>query len=554
VATNSKKNDVKKKVYIKQVQSYDAFEGKTIRQINIETLGPFGYIIADINVIPQNSLSITGNKLHVNSQLITIRNLLLIRQNQIFDSLLVKESERLIRSQDYVHDVYFYIVSAGKKSDSVDIFIRELDKWTLIPDASISTSNVKVGITDENFAGTGHKFQSAFARNYSNGINAFNTNYSIPNIRNTYITSALHYGVDGNNNFNKSLTIDRPFYSPLAKWAAGISFASQFKKDSLSNINPVIIPINSNFNTHDYWAGIAKQIFKNNAEEGRATNLIFTARYLRVRYFEKPSEFADPSHNFSTEDFCLAGIGISNRKYVQDKYIFNYGLIEDVPVGKVYSLTGGYQIKNNSARPYLGFRFSYGNYNKWGYLSSNFEYGTFYRSSHSEQGVFSAGLNYFTNLFEIGNYKFRQFVKPQVTLGIDRLPSESININYENGIRGFNGISLLGTKKMVLTLQTQSYTPWNLLGFRFGPFLIYSLGMLGNATSGFKNSHVFSQFSLGVLIKNEFLVFNIFQVSIAFYPNIPGVGENVFKINSNSTADIGFRDFVIGKPGIVIYQ
>ena len=88
----------------------------------------------------------------------------------------------------------------------------------------------------------------------------------------------------------------------------------------------------------------------------------------------------DPQHMFSNEDFYLASIGISTRKYVQDKFIFRYGITEDVPIGIVYSLTGGYQVKNNSGRFYLGMRFSFGNYHEWGYLSSNFEYGTFIRA------------------------------------------------------------------------------------------------------------------------------------------------------------------------------
>jgi hypothetical protein len=41
---------------------------------------------------------------------------------------------------------------------------------------------------------------------------------------------------------------------------------------------------------------------------------------------------------------------------------------------------------------------------------------TFFRASRAEQGVFVAGLNYFTDLFEIGNWKFRQFIKPEFTL------------------------------------------------------------------------------------------------------------------------------------------
>lgn len=545
----------KKKTYKKLIQKpYSAFEGKIIRNIDIVTLDPFGYSPIDTTVATQNFLYKAGNKTHIKTQILTIQNLLLIRKNEPFNSLLVKESERLIRSQKFVHEVSFYVVFSGIKSDSVDIFIRELDRWSIIPDGSISTSGINIDITDKNFLGTGHAFQNAFTKNLTNGINSFNTNYSIPNIRNTYINTKLHFGFDGYGNFKRNFAVDRPFYSPFAKWAAGVSVASQFKKDSLKYINLVNVPLKLRFGTQDFWAGKAWQIFKGNTEEERATNLILTARYLRIRYFEKPNELNDPSNIYSNEDFYLTGIGISTRKYVQDKFVFNYGVIEDVPVGKVYGLTGGYQIKNNSGRFYLGMRYSFGSYNEWGYLSSNFEYGTFFRASHAEQGVFSAGINYFTGLFEVGKWKFRQFVKPQMTIGINRFSYDSLILNDGYGLDGFKSSELSGTHRLLLTLQTQTYSPWNLIGFHLGPFLTYSLGMLGDAGTGFKSSRVYSQIGLGVLIKNENLVFNTFQFSISFYPLIPGIGQDVFKMNSFRTTDLGFRDFEIGKPSRVVFQ
>ncbi|MEI8225545.1 MAG: hypothetical protein WCG82_06420 [Bacteroidota bacterium] len=555
VAIISKKKEVQKKVYKKLIQKpYGAFEGKIIRNIDIVTLDPFGYSATDTTVAKQNFLYKAGNGMHIKTQSIAIRNLLLIRKNVPFNSLLVKESERLIRSQKYVHEVSFYVVSAGEKSDSVDIFIRELDKWSIIPDGSISDPGIRVYITDKNILGSGHEFQNAFTRNFTNGINSFITNYSIPNIRNTYISTALHYGFDGYKNFNRSLIVDRPFYSPLAKWAAGVSFASQFKKDSLKYINLVYFPSNFKYSTQDYWAGKAQQIFKGNPDKELVTNIIVAARYLRIRYFEKPSDLYDPLNIYSSEDSYLATIGISARKYVQDKYVFNYGVIEDVPVGKVYGLTGGYQVKNNSGRLYLGFRYSFGDYHEWGYLSSNFEYGTFFHASNAEQGVFTAGINYFTGLFEIGKWKFRQFVKPQLIIGINQFYSDSLTLNDGYGLDGFNSSSLSGTNRLLFTLQTQSYSPWNFIGFRFGPYITYSLGMLGDAETRFKNSKVYSQIGLGVLIKNANLVFNTFQISISFYPLIPGIGQDVFKMNSFRTTDFGFRDFEIGKPARVIYR
>jgi hypothetical protein len=551
----SKNKIVKKRVYKKLIQKpYSAFEGKIIRNIDIVTLDPFGYSINDTNVVAQNILYRAGNEIHIKTHYITIRNLMLIHKNEPFNSLRVKESERLIRSQNYVHDVSFYVGSKAGKSDSVDIFIRELDKWSIIPLASISTSSFKIGIGDNNFLGFGHEFQNAYSRNFTNRINAFKTNYYIPNIRNTYINTAMHYEVDGYKNLNKSLVIDRPFYSPLAKWAAGASFASQYRRDSLKDVNSIYVPFYLKFRTQDYWGGVAQRIFKGSSEKERVINLILALRYLHIRYSEKPSELIDPLHIYSNEDFYLAGIGISAREYVQDKYIFKYGVIEDVPVGNVFELTGGYQVKNNSGRLYLGMRYSSGNYYEWGYLSSNFEYGTFLRSSHAEQGVVKAGINYFTGLIEIGRWKFRQFVKPQVTIGLNRFSYDSLTLNDGYGLDGFNSPSLKGTSRLLLSLQTQSYSPWNFLGFHFGPYFICSLGMLGDAVKGFKNSKMYSQIGLGVLIKNENLVISTFQFSISFYPIIPGNGQDVFRMNSFRTTDFGFRDFEIGKPAITVFR
>ncbi len=555
-ATAETKNKaVKRKTYKNLVQKpYSIFEGKIIRNIEVVTFDPFGYSVGDTTVGEQNFLRRAGNGMHIKTRGITIRNLLLFHKNQVFSSLLVKESERLIRAQKYVHDVAFSVLATGEDSDSVDVFIRVSDKWSIMPTGTITPSKVFAGIADNNFLGLGHEFKNTFSKNFNTGINSFNTDYFIPNIRNTYINTRLHYSFDGSGNYTRGLAVDRPFFSPLASWAAGVIIVSQVKEDTLDAINPEFVPYNLQFNTQDLWAGKAIEIFKSGREKELITNLVFTARYLRIRYSEKPLVQNDPFHIYSDEDFYLGSIGITSRKYVQDKYIFKFGIIEDVPAGKVYSLTAGYQVKENSRRLYLGIRLSSGNYFKWGYLSSNLEYGTFINGSQSEQGIFTAGINYSTVLFEIGKWKFRQFVKPQVTVGINWFPYDSLTLNDGYGLDGFKSPVLSGTKRLLLTLQTQSYAPWRLLGFRFGPYLNCSFGMIGDDSGGLKRSKVYSQVGIGVLIKNDNLVINTFQISVSFYPLIPGIGNNVFKMNSIKTSDFGFRDFEIGKPGQIIYQ
>src|SRR5690606_22028507 len=121
------------------------------------------------------------------------------------------------------------------------------------------------------------------------------------------------------------------------------------------------------------------------------------------------------------------------------------------------------------------------------------------------------------------------------------------------GIPGFHS-SLYGTRKLLLTLQTQFYAPWNIIGFRLNPYLNYTMAMVGNEDTHFGKSKMYSSIGAGVIISNDYMVFNTFQISFAFYPEIPGRGENVFRTNAFNTADFGLQDFDFGKPRTVLYK
>lgn len=548
VVSDMPKKVATKKTRKKSVQKpYSNYEGKIIRNISIETLDPFGYKVADTIFVSQNRLSKFGNGLHVKSQRITIRNLLIIREGDIFDSLLVKESERLVRSQGYIRDVLFFVSSVSKNSDSVDIFIRSLDRWSITPRFSASDSRATLQLNERNLLGVGHEFKNSYSWYHTRGEDAYNASYYIPSIRNSYVSSTLRYGTDEFRNFTKSVQVDRPFYSPFAKWASGVSFTQQLRKDSFLINDSVYVKQNYKLNVQDYWFGHAVQILKGNSETKRTTNFISSVRFFRNHYVQKPPEVIDTSRAYVEELFFLGTIAINTRKYIQDKFVFTFGVTEDVPIGKVYSLTGGYQIRDNLGRVYFGARVSIGNYYSWGYLSSNFEYGTYVQNSKTNQGVASISFIIFTELLEVGKWKIRQFIKPQITIGLNRFSTDSLTINDGVGIDGFNG-EISGTKRILVKFQTQTYAPWDLLGFRFGPYLIFSMGMLANENSGFKNSRLYSQIGMGLLIKNDNLVFNTFQFSVAFYPLIPGDQYNVMKVNSIKTGDFGFRNFEVGKP------
>jgi len=566
-ATNEKSKKERKKVAI---QNYGSFHEKPIRNIIIETMDPFGYSVDDTNKKPHNWLEKTGNHLHLKSKDFAIRNLLLFKQSTLLDTFKISESKRLLRSQNFIRSVRIDVNET--ETDSVDITVRVLDSWSLIPKGSISTSRMSIGLNERNFLGSGHEFNNRFIQRFDDNNTAQSFEYVIPTIKNTYINTRLIYEESLEGDLKRSLSIDRGFISPLTRWAGGIYLDKQVKLDSLPDFQNNFQNKTFKFQTQDFWIGHAFNILGNSSLEERTTKLITSVRFANVTYKESPEIAFDSINYFSKEQFYLGTIGLASRQFIEDNFIFRDGIIEDVPIGFAISFTPGYQIKNDVNRYYIGGHMAFADYFKWGYINGNLGYGTFINGNKKEQTVLSMEVNYFTNLISLGNnWKMRQFIKPQILLGYNRKNTIadrlSLNENYyaygydrnefirdtRTGIPGFNA-NMYGTQKAVLSFQTQFYSPWNILGFRLNPYLNITGGILGDDNNSLFHSKLYSAIGVGFIIRNDYLVFSSFQLSLSYYPVTLNVNGGAFKTNAFETEDFGFQQIDIGKPSTIWYR
>ncbi len=530
-------------------QSFIHAEGKIIRNIHILTYDPFGYYIQDTTAYPSGFIAKAGNSLHIKTQQAIVRNLLLFKKNQAFDSLLVNESERLLYTQKYLRDVLIFAISPTEKSDSVDVFIRTYDIWSISPALNLSTSAAKAGLTDFNFAGLGHRLQADVKWRLSDNPNTTYLSYYVPNIGNTYISSKIRYVFSGKSDSIKSIELERTFYTPATKWAGGV-LLGQMKTSQTHIAHDSLHTMHSHVYIQDYWVARSWQLLKGNSKSDPVNNLILSGRLLRLRFTEKLPDALEAAL-FTKQTVYLTGMSFTSRKYIRDSYVFNYGRVEFVPIGQYYGLTFGMDAQQPGYW-YFGVKAALGNYFSFGYLSTHLEYGSFVGLASTQQGVFTGRINYFTKLLQIGNWRIRQFVKPTVIIGINRLSTD--NLTFNDDMEGFEELVYQATSMVVIKLQTQSYSPWNFIGFHFGPYIFASIGMLANKASGFQNGHVYSVLGLGVLIKNDYLMFSTFQLSLSYYPSVPGKGDHIFKTNAFETSDYGFHHFEIAKPGIVGYR
>lgn len=555
----STKTKKKTKSQIAIQREYAKHQCKVIRNITIETLDPFGYAAEDATKEPKYRIERWGNFLHIKTKNWTVRNFLLFKKHDLLDSLNLRESERLLRQQRYIRTVIIKPVAIPNSKDSVDVSIRVLDTWSAIPTGAISTSKGNIDFTERNFLGLGHEFDFDYLSSFdSNTANTFgyDTHYTIPNFKNSFITTTVSARNDLNNATQNALRIERKFYSTYAHWAGGIYHNYSAYTEKLNDTATVPTLLNFKSKSYQLWGAHSFSLFGNGNEFSRGTHLIAALGLNHLSYLNQPELQYDPIRFVSSSKSVLATIGISSQRFYQEKYLFRYGVVEDVPYGKVFSITGGLENKNHVNRAYWGSRFSYGDLFEFGYLQGNFEFGTFLNNGKSEQTTYKLEANYFTNLIPLGNWQMRQFIRPVLVLGGNRLNSERDRLKLVdiNGIPGFDTRQLTGTKKFLTTLQTQWYCLKDWYGFNLSPYFNFTFGFLDQGNHVFFNNKMYSQLGIGILINNKYLVFSSFQFSFSYYPTLPLSGNNIIKTNTFQNNSIDFNDFQIGQPYVLPFQ
>ena len=535
---------------------YGYCNNKIVRKIEITTFDPFGYNELDtLNKEDKFGYKL-GNALHNKTQNFTIRNLLLIKKNKPLDTLLLLETKRMLRSQRFIRRVVVTPILLNPESDSVDVYIKVLDSWSLVPDFSTTPTTSKFHLAERNFMGAGHELGVTFKKSILYNKTAFSANYTFPNFFHTFIKTELNYDVDVDGCYKKFLNVERTFFSPYTRWAGGFYVDQALRKQYIYDLLPVNEFEFYSFSTRDAWFGHSFKIMNGNHQEQRATNFISSFRLLQRHYMKLLPDQFDSEQYYSDQKMYLLSMGIATRKYTEDINVLNFNTVEDVASGFVANVTGGYELKNATRKNYLGMRVAIGKYYRAGYFGADVEYGSFFYQGDKERSTFKWTATYFTPLLGEGRWKFRQFIKPQLVLGNSRLdtPYDRINLNGENGIQGFESYNLIGTKKIRLAMQTQGYSPWNVYGFRMNPYLGYTLGILGDEKQGFIHNKMYHQIGIGLIVTNDYLAFSSFQFSFSYYPDTPFDSNEVFKTNTFKSTDFGLPSYEIGKPSLVPYE
>lgn len=535
----------------KNVNPYLKYSGRIIRNIHVLVYDPFGYSVTDTVRREINKIQKIGNNIHLKTRQFIVINKLLFGDNEPVEALKMSESERILRESAFANDAKIIITEASSR-DSVDVTVIVHDKWPIVIPLIVTDISASAKFKNRNLFGLGQEFQQYAG--YYRPTNSFDYSgyYNIANIDNTFIsaTAAYETTVDGT---RASLTFDRPFYSPLASWAGGLTTSRGWMKygyyDAVEEVSRKI-PLENLY--YDAWLGKNIKLSKDSSLFNQSTNLVVGARYFQNRYQSRPSLSVDPG----LQDVWAAvgNVGFSVQQFYKDKYIYRFGANEDVPEGLIVQfIYGAMKREMTKMRYYLGTEFGRAKHFKLGYLSSTIGYGVFFNTQVPNDITVNYKFSYFSDLLRSGRWFFRQFFNYSLVHGENKFGNETVTVNSDE-LYGFSpGNTLYGKTKMVLNSETVAYMPYNVVGFRMAPVFLAGLAMLGDPQNPLLKSRLYQGYSLGLMFRNENLLTSTFQFSFGFYPFFPEGKNNVLKYNPIGSFTLKVRGFYAPRPDFVAY-
>jgi hypothetical protein len=535
---------------------YTNYQNKIIRHIDIIVLGPFGYNVSETYAHRINWFQKTGDKLHYNTREWVVRDKLLFREGDTANAFKIAESERLLRSNNYIYDSRINVTPIAH-SDSVDVMVVVQDVFDLSGGAAGDPfhQNGNVSVSDINFLGLGHRINAVIGYDPTLTYKwTVNSQYIVNQIGNTYITAEMHYK-RLNYYEDYGFSVSRGFYSTNVHWAGG--YAMDFVQEPYAFLSADTVRHAGvhNYNQQDAWIGYAFNPDIRNGSIKQKAQIITSARVLRRQYMQYNSDSFDVVQRYHNDVLVLGAVGYSFRNYYRDRYIFGFGRSEDIPLGYLFVLTGGMDFASIYTRPYFGAKASYGmNSENLGYLFLDLEGGAYIQNREAKEGVISAQALYFTNVIPAGDWKIRQYLWNRFTIGINRFPDEFINIDGGQGIRTFNSPLAYGTQKFVANYEADFFTPFRPLGFQMVGVVYVDEGLVGTNRSPLYRSLLYQGYGIGIRMKNEHLIFNAIELSFHYFPNSNLTDARSFMFYTTARSFYTFQDFQFAEPYQIGYQ
>ncbi len=525
------------------------YKGRTIRSIQIHVLDPFATNVGDTIVRPTNWIERVGNGAHITTRKHVVKGILLFKVGDALDPLELRESERILRSYSLANDARITVLPAEGELGEVDVLVVVQDRWSLEIAASGDLNGANVQIEENNLLGMGQLLEQEVGYDMSRSRPVLKGAHRVYNFGESHISSTVRY-VASQELDQALLSVDRPFFSPLTKWAGNATASHSWYRPDLDPRYDVQRTGTLQTTRYDLWGGVSLRASADTTEDARSESIVLATRYIDQAY--RVSGDLRDSLRYSDDRTALVSIQFSEQRFLKDRYLYRFGSAEDVALGRLFSFTtGAVWTPGGAPLPYSGVSASQAiSTGKGRYTLLSLGVGSFWRNGRSTNAAASINLYGFSELIGLGKWKLRQFITVTYAKSINPSSPMSLDLGGEQLSR-MNAYGWYGDQKLLLRTETVAYSPISVLGFRFAPVLVIGIGTLAGEHEPLYTTTYRASVGLGLLIRNERLLSNSFRVSFAFYPWLPSELGDQFRYNALNSLRLKSPSLAPGAPDVV---
>jgi len=529
---------------IRSEKVFEKFDGYTIQSISFKAVDLLEGSVTDTLQVATTKFGIFVNKMHRDTRSYVIDHNLLFKVGDKLDPYLLADNERILRTFPTLRDARILVRAHGKSRKTVDVIVVTQDIGSIgIAGDFTSFNDFRFDLMDNNILGYAKQLQVSYFRNQGKDPeNGYAIAFRYPNIYRSFIKGEIEY-VRNYLATKLRVAAGRDFFTPETKYAGGIELFTTYENYFFENSDTLTAPYHEN--QSDVWFGRSFKFSKR-------ANIITSLRLNRRDFLERPFVSPDSNSFFFNRKLLLGSITFTKRNYLKTSMIRSFAKTEDIPVGYAVTVLIGNETSEFFDRNYAELRGYAGTYfPRYGYVSGELALATFTRLPGLEDGILSAKISYFSNLFKIRKTRSRQFISLGYTRGFNRVLDKTLGI--EGRWLDRNILAPYGLERFVLGVENVYFMPWYALGFRFALYHKLTVNMLTSTSRLFERKSFFFGIGAGIRMLNENFVIPTFSVDVNYFVQNEFY-SSVFEVRFTTELTRFFVNDQVFKPRIFAFR
>ena len=538
---------------IKNTSPFINYKGLNVRYINVVKIS-YGNSILDTSKGRTSILDNITKALHSETRKQTILQNLFFTEGDTLRPFLLADNERFLRTLPFIQDarIVVHAVDYLGDEDSVDITIIYKEAFQIgFNITSGGTNQLYTEIRDENIRGSGDKL---LIQNYTDISRMPHAGWGVAYTRSNIKGSFLNLSAGVNNltnsinngsrqELNYYTTLNLPLVSPYRCLTGSLTASvhknnNYYVSDSLYKSS-----LNYNYKQMDFWVGYNlsnRSIVKETNK--RITRYLVAFRTNYIDFENKPLMYSN-KYNYlyaNTLDLLISGIAFKQESY-RTSYIYGFGMDEDIPEGKNFTITGGWTNKYGIERWYIGADLQRTFLSNNGYYYNlQLKAGSYLDNGKAEDANLLCSVDIFSKLYQLGksHWLLRHFISTSLTKQYHAILNQPLLLNSSYGLPPLVNPDSFCNTRFTINLQSIFFNTYSLAGFRFAPFSFGSLSYVRTTGESFHIGDGYTAIGVGVRSRNENLIFGTMELKLTY---IPRVTFNTNQWNISFNTDLAFR-------------